>query len=266
MSKESYNVNTNDTVLVINETNIEQKKSALSHKFLSHYTTIENLEKILKNHALKFTNIRKLQDISEQNSVKKIYNRNFYTLSLTHSSQDDKKMWENFGGNKGAKITYFFNSNVKDLIDHSKLAKGYRKNNLNILLRMTGCKENRVYEDSLLENEVLIDLYYKDVLYSPKKQLKEESNYNMKDSSRLDLFSSTTYVKDIYKYQEETRITAILMGHKRIHKIDYLLLPINFDEIKSLEIELSKNCTNEDIEKIKKITKNKKIYIEKRKI
>ena len=59
----------------------------------------------------------------------------------------------------------------------------------------------------------------------------------------------------MYEYQEETRLTAVIMTNKKIKKINYLYVPLNLDKLREFRIEFGNKCKQEDIDEIENIIK-----------
>lgn len=108
--------------------------------------------------------------------------------------------------------------------------------------------------DELLKKGLLVQLHYNDVDYINKEKLGFESSFKIKDEFWLDLYKFGK-IKVKYEYQEETRLTAVIMTNKKIEKINYLYVPLNLDKLKEFRIEFGKKCKQEDIDKIENIIK-----------
>lgn len=244
-------------VLVYSDGNMEYIKRAKSHSALSHYTKIEPLKKILISKKIRFTNIGKLKGKNEQNSVGgKRYSDYLFSLSFTHLLENSDKMWKKFGDNyKGVKITFYFDKNIEDLIYKNSLAEGMYDGKVKAKFEISGKESNYLYNDELLKKGILVQLHYNDVEYMNKSKLDFESSFETKDRLYLDL-NKLGKVGNKYKYQEETRISAVLMGNEKTKEIDYLYMPLNFEKLKEIRIEFGKNCEQKDIEKIENIIKS----------
>lgn len=248
--KETYR-----TVLFFSNANIESIKKAKSYKSLSHYTNIKSLKSILQAKKMKLTNIGKLSDKSERNSIgSEKYSAYIFPLSFTHKLESNEEMWKRFGDNYGGvKITCCFNNNIEDLIDKNSFAEGMYNGKINSKFEFSGKNSNSyLVNDELLKRGVLVQLYYNDIDYINKEKLEFESSFKIKDEFWLDLFKLGK-IKAIYKYQEETRLTAVIMTNEKIEKINYLYIPLNLDKIKEFRIEFGKKCKQKDIDKIKNI-------------
>lgn len=250
--KETYR-----TVLSFSEKNIELIKKAKSYKNLSHYTSIKSLKSILETKKMKLTNIGKLSDKSERNSVGgEKYSAYIFPLSFTHKLESNEEMWKRFGDNyKGVKITCYFNKNIEDLIDKNALSEGMYNGKINSRFEFSGKNYNYdLSNDKLLKKDCLVQLHYNDVEYIDKEKLVFESSFKLKNELWLDLYKFGK-IKAMYAYQEETRLTAVIMTNKKIEKINYLYVPLNLDKLKEFRIEFGKKCKQEDIEKIKNVIK-----------
>lgn len=245
------------TVLVYSDGNMEYIKRAKSYSALSHYTKIEALKKILISKKIRFTNIGKLKGKNEQYSVGgKMYSDYLFSLSFTHRLENSDKMWEKFGDNyKGVKITVYFDKNIEDLIDKNSLAEGMNDGKVRAKFEISGKESNYLYNEELLKKGILVQLHYNDVEYINKSKLDFESSFKIKDRLYLDL-NKLGKVGNKYKYQEETRISAVLMGNEKTNEIDYLYMPLNFEKLKEIRIEFGMNCKPNNIEEIENIIKS----------
>ena len=250
--KETYR-----TVLFFSDENIESIKKAKSYKSLSHYTSIKSLKSILEAKKMKLTNIGKLSDKSERNSVgSEKYSAYIFPLSFTHKLESNEEMWKKFGDNyRGVKITYCFNNNIEELIDKDSLAEGMYEGTINSKFEFSGKNSNHyLSNDELLNKGLLVQLHYNDVDYINKEKLGFESSFKIKDEFWLDLYKFGK-IKARYEYQEETRLTAVIMTNKKIKKINYLYVPLNLDKLREFRIEFGNKCKQEDIDEIENIIK-----------
>lgn len=245
------------SVLGYFDENIEAEKKAKSYNALAHYTKIKVLKKILTSKKIKFTNVAKLADKSEQNSVGgEMYSNYLFSISFTHQLDDNDKMWKFFGDNyKGAKVVFCFYNNIEDLIEKNSLAEGVYGGKVKAKFEFSGKDSNYLRNDNLFKRGILISLYYRDADYSNKEELDFESAFKVKDECWIDL-KNLVNIKAKHKYQAETRINAVLSTNKNIEKINYLYVPLNFEKLKEIRIEFGKNCEQKDIEKIENIIKS----------
>lgn len=74
---------------------VDEKMNHLSLDLIYHYTSIDTLELILKNHTIRFNRLDQVPDLSESNSFTKLKLGNFFFISCwTKSLKESIPLWQ----------------------------------------------------------------------------------------------------------------------------------------------------------------------------
>lgn len=211
-------------------------------------------------------------------SVGDLYKNTIFLSCFSHSSKSDKKMWKYFADDyKGARIVFNYENNfIKTIIDYDKTINAY-KNDGSLVHYFCALKSPQYDIFKNLKNsdkgenifKIFVELLLKDVIYC-ENDLKNISTTPFDTIDALILNKASSFVINKYNFQNESRIICILRPSPpkdmdvtnfeifknsfiEIADFDYLLLPIKFDNLKSLDIHFGKKVDVREIDLIKKL-------------
>lgn len=165
----------------VDEIYLESVNKAKNYKYLYHFTSFDNLKKIIANQTLRLSRITELNDPIEAERVTSVWHDKCFILSFTNTLENCDYFWREYAPNNGVCIV-FCNENIYPDI--------------------------RIYQDEKLENEM------------PFIQ-KSRIGYNRYDSiNDWGIYDITKgdviYVDDIkeYVFENRTEISAGLVKSK----------------------------------------------------
>lgn len=216
----------------------------------SQYTDIEALLCILSNKELKANCLRNVDDLKEQSYLQPLIDNDEalpFVACFDHENEESISLWKMYAGhNYGIKLQINLPDDNKSLcstlLEKYKPVKGCRPGCNPVLLSQIQF-ENKEYEfPKVFVQTTTNPITYKNSLQNPSYQLPASNLINI---STLAAVKSTAW-----SFQNEARIVAFLehVGHTAtndevepvdIPAFEYLLLPICFNRLESIEITFS---------------------------
>lgn len=228
----------------------ESEKSACNRSILYHYTSFDALKKILTNKSLKFNRIDRVNDRLEHSVFGEDELSKLVFVSCFSTEQIESiPMWSIYGKNKnGIRLTIeldkpkfidsFLHKQGKTIVPNSseEILCWYGKNNM-----------------------PCVDWYYtvnmKDVVYDIDAVKRNPIKYGDGDDVWFNLTAMASIKRVEWQYEHECRMIATLRTSRdnvSAPDIDYILVPIKFDNIKKLSIIFNPWMDTDTKEEIKR--------------
>ena len=226
------------------------QESGLKRKKLSHYTSADVLKKIITDKVMKFNRIDKVNDVleSEQFGYDDLSHL-VYVSCFSYDEYESVPMWMIYGHNEySVRLTLELNENdfSKNFIDDQGIIINPTDNEIISIKR-----RNRPICDWLCDYKT------KDILYSRQEIDNNPIRIKVKSSGdhNREIYNLTvmgSMKSEEWSFEKETRVIACLRNtttenefdvERRngldIPDIDYLLVPIKFDKLKSITVTFS---------------------------
>ncbi len=210
------------------------KKKTSFHLF--HYTDIDSLKAILNNKTFRFTDLSKLDDMQEKESIQ--YNNRGYTTFVscwTSASKESIPMWYLYSKGKPENMIRielpanpFTEETAEEITDNQEPERCV--NGLSIIRR---------YKNN---SSILFKVEYTDIENDKKLKPIESSFLGVKQSKEFEIFitevfPSLGYYKNNYwSFQREYRYILWYDGDDRNKIGDYLYLKLRDEIIKKMKI------------------------------
>lgn len=235
--------------VVGNTDNILLKNERINQEYLYHYTSFDVLKKIFGTKTLKFNRIDKVNDGFES----RIFNEDeiahlVYVSCFTKNEIESIPMWRIYGKDKhGLRIRFGF-KNIdlrKDFIDVQKTVNC-----------ASGVQINYFKRSDSLSSDWTYSLQTKNIIYDIEQIKFNPISIDCEDvpGGKLYNLSAMGAVKRReWKYEDECRIIAYLRTARdniEIPDINYIMIPIKFDGLKSLQIMFNpwmEECVKKDV-------------------
>ncbi len=231
------------------------KKEAYERNKLWHYTSFENLKKILKDKKLKFNRIDKVNDRLES----KIFGDDklshlVYISCFSKTECESIPMWDIYGRNKyGVRIGF--------RIKCSDFRRSFIDKQGETKCEPSGYPLERIVK----ENNPCADWYYsiemKDVVYDIN-QLKNSFIRQRIETSDDEIYN-LTYMAAIkrkeWQYEEECRLVTCLRSARDdvcIPEIDAIYVPIKYEQLQSITITFNPWMEEKDKENVRAFIKS----------
>ena len=237
------------------------RKNTDKFKEISHYTTFDNLEKIITNKEILLNRIDKVNDLNES-----IESRDYYRVFVscfTVEKNESVPHWVMYGKNDtGVRITYKFkkNKNISNFINYDEGIKAnFDSNKCNTIIY-----DNHIELKHISENfnyrHLTLQIFPSIILYDDK-------NLNLQEMDNFFIHNRAAFHKKIaWKFEKEIRLIGIIRLLKvepvKINIIpNYFLANLNFN---SFNIKITLNpWANDDLYcKIKKLFNDNNIDVE----
>ena len=226
------------------------QESGLNRNKLSHYTSAEVLKKIISDKVLKFSRIDKVNDLLESELFGNIETSHLVYIScFSHDEFESVPMWKIYG-KKDQSIRLTLELVERDFSKNLIESQG---NVINPTDKEIYCfeKKGNPKADWYLTYSV------KDILYKSEDMEKNPIRYYYKKSPDItrEMYNLTpmgSIKREEWSYEKETRLIAYLRNTVRANEtdnkrkdglpipdIDYLLVPIKFDKLKSITVTFS---------------------------
>ncbi len=233
----------------INDLNEYLDGKEFSHSSYSHYTSLKNIDSILKSKTFYLSSVAKFNDKLDS---KQFVNENkFYSLCFSTGVNENLALWYLYAGldGCGGRIT-FTAKQIQKLIENAQFSLQEVDDGQPIGISLDLQKNHTV------KIQVKDVIYFKEKKQSVDLKYNTQTNYNISKSDWEEFaLKYKSFLKGlIWYYEKETRIIAELTGSilKKLEKNKEYVIKMTIDDkiFKQMKIKLAPEITEETEDKV----------------
>lgn len=197
------------------------EKAVNNYEFIFHYTKLNSLIGMLKNHKLHFTSTKSTNDLQESIDSNSAHRNNLYIVSFTSNMRESLAMWHVYGNpfEKSVRLR-FKTSLIKQMINQSSGAPCY---SIDI-----DKERNTYHEIGCIKSLRLIDVSYvtiknKDASFRKNRYLSYNLNFEKDYSTNLRNDDFVGFFKNKgWDYEKETRLLLEIESNSSSQNHDHI--------------------------------------------